>query len=45
MIFQFCFQIYQSLLQNIHLYKNLFLFLDSQINNHLQALLILRAFV
>nr|DAE35276.1 MAG TPA: hypothetical protein [Caudoviricetes sp.] len=45
MICQFCFQIHQALLQNIHLYKSLFPSLDSQINNRLQALLILRAFV
>nr|DAE50126.1 MAG TPA: hypothetical protein [Bacteriophage sp.] len=45
MIYQFCFQIHQALLQNIHLHKNLFPSLDNQTNNHLRALLILQAFV
>nr|DAQ60467.1 MAG TPA: hypothetical protein [Bacteriophage sp.] len=45
MTYQFCFQIYQVPLQNIHLHKILFPSLDSQTNIHLQALLILRTFV
>nr|DAO74383.1 MAG TPA: hypothetical protein [Bacteriophage sp.] len=45
MICQFCFQIHQALLQNIHLHKSPFPSLDSQINNRLQASLIVRDFV
>nr|DAJ73289.1 MAG TPA: hypothetical protein [Caudoviricetes sp.] len=45
MIFQFCFRIHQALLQNIHFHKSLLPSLGSQINSHLQASLILLAFV